>query len=364
MRAQMRDTVSALVMDDSNVELQAHRPVAVYLNGKYWGFYNIREKINEHFLDDKIDVQKSQINLLENDSKIIFGTNDEYLELINFVEDNNLDSSENFDYVANQIDLDNFITYQVAQIYLNNRDWPGNNVKYWNSPSTKWRWILYDTDFGWSLNSESEYMLDSMSYAVGKNEWESWIAPPWSTLLLRKLLENPMFKEEFLSRFSDEFNSRFKPSIIEQKVESISLKINEEMIKHFNRWREDYNSNVHNIGQPTPWPNSVEIINTFAENRISFLRTHIENYFELTGSFELQITLNDPAAGKIILNSLSISSSNWKGIYFDGIQFHSQLFHIVGYRFSHWMGDINSQEPNIDLTSSYNLNIEAVFDEI
>lgn len=361
MRAQMRDTVSSLVMSDSGLELQAFRSVAVYLNGQYWGFYNIREKINEHFLDDKIDVQKSQINLLENNSEIIFGNNEEYRSLINFVTENSLEDDVNYSYVADTININNFITYQIAQIYLNNRDWPGNNIKFWNSPDTKWRWILYDTDFGWDLNNGSAYMLDSMSYAVGENTWESWIAPTWSTVLLRKLLENTKFRNDFLNKFADESNERFLSDRINPLVESIALKIESEMANHFDRWREDYNSNVHNIGEPLPWRNSVGVIKRFAENRTAFIREHITNYFQLSGSYSLQIDFSDPSAGKVILNSLSISTNGWRGNYFNEIPILLTAVPNDGYSFSHWEGDIESSEKNIEVISSDDLGVKAVF---
>jgi hypothetical protein len=363
MRAQMRDTISSLVMSDSGLESQAFRPVALYLNGQYWGFYNIREKINEHFLDDKIDVDKSNINLLENNSEIIFGTNEAYRLLINFVSENSLESDNNFNYVAARIDINNFITYQIAQIYLNNRDWPGNNVKFWNSPDTKWRWIFYDTDFGWGLNSDADYMLDSMSYAVGANTWESWIAPPWSTVLLRKLLENIKFRNDFLNKFADNFNDRFLPNRVNSQIESVASKIEEEMTNHFNRWGEDYGSNVHNVGEPLPWVNRVGVLKTFSENRIDSLQAHIVNYFQLSGLYELRIDFSDSSAGQVILNSLSISRNEWKGKYFNEIPISLTAVPKSGFSFSHWEGDIESSETNIEVISSDDLRVKAVFYE-
>ena len=29
------------------------------------------------------------------------------------------------------MDMNNFIDYQIAQIFLGNTDWPGNNIKYY-----------------------------------------------------------------------------------------------------------------------------------------------------------------------------------------------------------------------------------------
>ncbi|MGB0449137.1 MAG: CotH kinase family protein, partial [Porticoccaceae bacterium] len=105
MQSNMRDVMATSLMDGSGLETQAYRPVAVYLNGEYWGFYNIREKVNEHFLDDKIDVDKSEINLLVANGEVSEGSNDSYNQLIDYVRDNSLVVQDNFNYVASQIDI-------------------------------------------------------------------------------------------------------------------------------------------------------------------------------------------------------------------------------------------------------------------
>ena len=59
MRTNIKDVIATSLMDGSGLETQAYRPSIVYLNGEYWGLYNIREKVNEHFLDDKINVTRN-----------------------------------------------------------------------------------------------------------------------------------------------------------------------------------------------------------------------------------------------------------------------------------------------------------------
>ena len=44
------DATMTGLMDGSGVDVQAYRPVVTYINGEYWGLYNLREKVNEHFL--------------------------------------------------------------------------------------------------------------------------------------------------------------------------------------------------------------------------------------------------------------------------------------------------------------------------
>ena len=72
------------------------------------------------------------IDLLTNNSELVHGSKDDYDDLINFVRYNDLSNNENYNYVKDRIDIDNYIIYQVSQIYFNNHDWPGNNIKYGN----------------------------------------------------------------------------------------------------------------------------------------------------------------------------------------------------------------------------------------
>ena len=360
MRACMRDVLSTSLMVDAGLEVQAARPVAVYLNGEYWGFYNLREKINEHFLDAKINVSKSEINLLEKDAEVLFGSNDNYLQLIDFVKNNSLVIDANYNHVASKIDVDNFITYNVAQIYINNQDWPHNNIKFWNSPSTKWRWILFDTDFGWGLNGESHYFLDSLSYALGEEIGERK-TQSWATVLLSRLLERDEFRNKFINHFAYHVNSTFAVENVLASIDKIVFDQENEMFNHFERWEGDYNSNVFNIGSPIPWENRVDSIRTYAELRSSLLMSHFVNYFQLEGTYAINISISDVDAGAVRVNELQINLPSWSGEYFQGIPVSIVAIPNVGWSFSHWEGDVQSSEKIIELNSTENVTISPVF---
>ncbi len=352
IESNMRDVMATSLMGGSGLETQAYRPAVVYLNGEYWGFYNIREKVNEHFLDDKIDVDKSEINLLVANGEVVEGSNDSYNELINYVRNNSLAVQDNFDYVANQIDIDNLITYMVAQIYFDNWDWPGNNIKFWNSPSTKWRWILYDTDFSFGAWNYVAYSKDTLSFALEENG-PGWPNPPWSTLLFRKLMENSQFRNQFINQFADEFNGRFKASRVRQHIDAIANLMEPEMENHFQRWGEGKTANE--------WQSAVGVLRNFGDNRLSPLKEYIRNYFGLSGMYQLNIAINNPAAGSVELNSLLLSSANWQGEYFDDVPVSLTAVANEGYVFSRWQGDINTANSSVELSRSSNTSLEAVF---
>ena len=155
-QAMMRDGLTSTLIRDMDIDRQAFQPAVVYINGEYWGILNIREKVNSNYLAENHFVNPDNVNLLEFNGSILEGTNTAYMDLINYLASNTLENKQKYQQVSRKLDLNNYIQYQLTQIYINNKDWPGNNIKYWNTndPGSLWRWIIFDTDFGFSIWEE------------------------------------------------------------------------------------------------------------------------------------------------------------------------------------------------------------------
>src|SRR5690606_31774130 len=106
-----------------------------------------------------------------------------------------LSEQTHFDYIQTRIDVENFMDYQIAQIFVGNADWPANNVKLWRSKNEynptagkgkdgRWQWLMYDTDYSLGIYGGS-FTRDNLSFATSTSG-PTWPNPPWSTFLLRK----------------------------------------------------------------------------------------------------------------------------------------------------------------------------------
>lgn len=353
MNTMMRDATLTSLMADSGLEVQAFRPVAVYLNGEYWGLYNLREKVSEHFLASKHSEEAEALDILEREGAVVDGSNDDYLELVQFVENNSLASTANYNRVANDIDIENFITYYVAQIYFNNQDWPGNNIKYWRAPGGKWRWILYDTDFGFGIWNQYDYSADTLAFALQEFGPE-WPNPPWSTLLFRRLMENDTFKNHFIRRFNDELNTRFAPSHVVQHIEATAAQIEAEIPQQWTRW-QDHVEGVYN------WETQVDNMKTFAQERAGWMIDILQNTLSAGNLYTLEVTLNNTSRGSVRLNSIEIDASSWSGEYFGGIPLEATAIPAAGYAFSHWEGASTGTNVNTTFSLSADMTLTAVF---
>lgn len=350
----MRDVTITSLMHGSGLDTQDYRPSAVYLNGDYWGLYNLREKVNEHFLASRHGVNKSDVDLLEYNGDIIEGSNTEYLALIDFIKNNDMNDVNNYDLVDSKMNIQNYIMYNIVQIYINNTDWPGNNIKFWKSPETKWRWILYDTDFGFGLYSD--YSSNTLDHAL-KDDSSRKDNPPWSTLLLRRLLTGQEFRNSFINRFADELNSRFLPIKVISHIDKISSVISSEIPLHESRWKPQ---GVSDRFQPPSWSENLDVMKEFAEMRPSVVRSHIVDRFDLSGTIIVNVNIPN-LSGSIKVNSLSVDQDGWQGVYFQGVPITLTAMAKDGYVFSHWEGSVSSSDLSVIADSEEDLSITAIF---
>jgi len=349
----LRDLTLTGLMKNSNVDIQAGRPIVSYLNGEYWGIYNVREKINEHYLASLHNVPSEDITILEREASVIFGDNQAYLELLSFITNNSLAINSNYEKVQAEIDITNFIQYNVAQIYFDNTDWPGNNIKFWRHKNGKWRWILFDTDFGFGIWNAQQYSNNTLAFALNPFG-PSWPNPPWSTFMFRKLMENETFKKQFVNTFADELNSRFLAPKVRAAIETNEAIVSNEMSRHINKWG--------NTSMPA-WRNKVNNMKSFASQRPVFVRGHIKNELDLPFHKQVNLKIDNPEGGSIQLNTIRVTDASWSGFYFPTVPISLTAVAKPGFSFSHWSGEVNSEEISISIDPNKTINLTANFTE-
>ncbi|MCD6543570.1 MAG: CotH kinase family protein [Flavobacteriaceae bacterium] len=353
LKNHIKDISLTSLMEGSGLDYQSFNPVATYLNGEYWGMYNLREKTNEHMLASKHNVDADKITLLEGNGVVIEGSNEEYLELINYVENTDLTNDANFIYVSDRVDITNYALYQVAQIFFNNTDWPGNNIKFWNHPEGKWRWILYDTDFGFGPHwNTSNYNEDTLSFALEENG-PGWPNPPWSTLLFRNLMENIGFRNIFINRYADELNTRFLSTNVKNHIESVFQMVEPEIQKHYTRWG----------GNPDDARYFVNEMKIFADKRPYYAKKHIKDKFSLPGNMHTVTIVNNDISQSYVKvnNNLKIQSSSWNGYYFETVPIELKAVAEAGFEFSHWTGASSLTDATIELNLVSDVQVTPIF---
>ena len=340
-KSHFRDGLMTSLVKDWDLETQAFRPAQVYINGTYWGIYNLREKINKHFIADHFpDIDKDSIDLLEHQWRVRAGNSRHYRQMLHFMETHSLQDTNAFAEVERMMDIDNFMRYQIAQIYFDNRD-AGGNIKFWRSRQSegRWRWILYDTDQGFGLHQRHAYRFNSLAFHT-KPDGPNWPNPPWSTFLLRKLLENPLFRASFVNRFCDALNSRFSPMHVSQQIDSLACLYEAALPRHWARWQLD----------AAQWHEAVATMHLFARERPLYMRRHLQEFFQ--AGAQQQLRLQGSPGGRIILNdNLVIDGSPFQGYYFTNYPVRLAAQPDYGYRFERWEGKVANPHQRVQLVS-------------
>jgi len=327
-KAHFRDAFMANLVDKWDIEKQEDRPTQVYINGSYWGVYHIREKVNRYFLESEWGYHKDSIDLIEHKITRKRGSKKHYERMLDFLDDNDMSRAENYAHIQTLMDVDNFIDYKIAEIYFDNVD-AGGNIKYWRPQveGGRWRWILYDTDWGFGLHDEEAYKHNSLAFHTEPNG-PHWPNPPWSTFILRKLLDNEAFRQAFINRFADHINDSFNPQRALKLIDKHYQKLLPEMPRHLERWQ---------LSEDT-WRKEIEIMRTFSKERPRYVREHLQQKFNIGKTVTLNLIAS--AGGKIILNrNVEISSKkNFSGQYYEKVPIHLLAEPDLGYKFSHWEG--------------------------
>lgn len=271
-----RDALCQSLGKRLNIERQFCRPVTVFINGRYWGVHNMRNRIDKKYLKNFHDGKKDDVDIIKYRAEPVQGSSaEEYEELLECFESFQEIDAEVYRVISGKMDIDNFIDYHCLEIYCGNMDWPGKNFKIWKSREggSKWRWIPYDLDQTFGLFDDNVY-FNSLEYALATDgPWEKqkhWTNPPWATYLLRRLVEHDGFRRRFLSRFRELLDGDFSPENVLNEIDMKKTRLLPEIERHCLRWGVDVKN----------WHDNVENLEKFARARSAIVKRQIKMRFQ------------------------------------------------------------------------------------
>lgn len=318
----MRDGfMQSLVIGRMDMDYLAYEPAVCFMNGTYYGIQNLRERSNSDWVYANYGLDEEEIIILD---QLEIASSPYYKPLIDLVTNNDITQNAIYQQAEQMMDVDNFINYMIAQIYYGNYDWPHNNIKMWKKlDGGKWRWILFDTDFGFNLYDGNLHTFNALTYALGESSSKSTQA--WATALIKRLILNPTFRNKFIDRFSIHLSSTFSTDRVNSIMDSIADKIRTEIVYHKNKWSSwrDFNSDISTM-------------KTFSANRPNAMFSHLSSRFMSGAAIQTaQITSNIPSA-TYTMNGEFIPDANINLRSFKGRTLQIKANELKGYNFKHW----------------------------
>ena len=268
-----KDALLHEVIRPMDLEIQEFKPSIMFINGEYWGIHNIRERYDKFYFKYKYGIDSDSINILGVCGAIEEGSNDDYIELINFINSNDISLESNYNYIKSKIDILNFIDFQIAEIYFANYDWPCNNYKMWKdkSPNSKWRFLIYDLDA--SLSHDNHSLSNTKSLKHASSNESGWPYCKCSNLIFRELLTNENFNTLFISKFVFHLTNTFSVERMTNIINDFELLYNPEIEEHITRW--NYPESVND------WSENNDKLREFVKERPCYMSSDIISFFNL-----------------------------------------------------------------------------------
>lgn len=271
----LRDVFMTTLMEDTSVEVQAFKPVILYVNGNYWGIYNIREKVDGDFISSRYNVDPDKTNIVRIDYDLSAGSKDGYVNLINFVNSHDMSKDENYEYVKQKINIDSLLTFWVAETYFTNNDIM--NCRYFSHPdfdNGKWHLIFYDLDYGMYVKDRNYF-----KFMTDPNGMSEYRVP---SDLMRNLLKNKEFKNSFLEMFSKILNNNLTDEKLNKKLDELYNIYLPEMPRNQERWKNTMDVWNKTHLSMNVWNENIDRLKDFINDRRSILYSQIKSYFGLT----------------------------------------------------------------------------------
>ena len=340
-RCKFRDVFIQDLLRDRNFDTQAGIPCIVYLNGEYWGPYNLMEKYSDNLYEYKYGVNKTNV-VAYKDGAITEGDeiNDKALfrDMMENIVDNHIDMSDpdNYNDFCKFFDIDNFIDYFAAEIYINNEDWPGSNYRAWRTRNvepgnpwgdTKWRWQMYDTDL--SMGMETEGSLTGMN---SENTFYKLLygyqSDAGNSKVFKALLANEGFCRQFVNTMMDLYNVHFNSS-------NYGLKLDNYAAVYRSLMGDNTNGYFARFGYPYFYENGIGWDSVYQDTLVelrkylsdigpAMVNAYLPMYFGSSGIKNIGISaggLRDvtlSAAGAPIKINTLTPNPGWTGKYYSG----------------------------------------------
>lgn len=269
-RSLFRDEFFTSLIGNSNdmeVWVQDYRPCNLYVNGEYYGIYFIRERLNDHYYASYLDVSEGSLDVIYYWHANEYGMMTDWKKLYKFCEENDLRIKENYEYVINKIDVDNWIDYYIARAYTGDKDL--SNIRIFKSSigDNKWRIVLFDLDWGFTIDKKPFFTHFGNLTQITTND----------STIIYNLLKNDEFKDRFLKRLAMHLENTLSQESVITHLDNITELIRPDIIYESERW-----------GQLTEnsWERSINNIKKFIDDgnktRIQELLEDIEITLELS----------------------------------------------------------------------------------
>lgn len=350
-KAMLRDPLSpSIAKGQLDNDVSWYRPVALYLNGTYWGIHNARLRMGDSYFFNRYGIQSGNYDLLvkahgppSGSTQLMASDGDTvtYTAFEDFIVDNDMSVTANYEAAVAQMNLDSLMDYCASADFVYESSWQ-HNQEFWRerADGAKWRWNINDIDRGFNSSNINSSLIDNLQ---------------GSHPIFGALCDNTDFTNRFVQRYAAHLNSTFHPDRIADIVDTLAAEVEAEIARHIARWEPE--------GGFTAAERLAELaeIKQFAIDRGPIVYADMAGHMNIANqTSDLDITISPAVGGRVFVNDVPILPEYTTTVkLFDDIAFDLTAEAAPGYVFTGWSS--GSSDETISQTLTGDASITANF---
>lgn len=356
--AHIRDSYiqSLSQLTDLEMDERSSTNCIVFINGEYWGVYDLREKVDDkdftrHYYDQRRQYKGSEeyIQFIKTWGSTLAKYGEaqaiqDWQATRNFILNNNMGNPANFAIADSLYDIQSMIDYMVINSFIVSRDWLNYNTGWWrglnqNGEAKKWKYILWDTEaaFGHYINWTG---LPDPSVNAPVCQVENLTVGDGHVAILNKFMnENPQVRQQYITRYADLLNTKFSCTNLIEILDSMVAVIEPEMPLQVEKWG----------GTVQEWSDNVETLREWINERCDVVLNSLLNCYNLTGPYDVVFEVSPAGAGKIKMNSEWLNSYPFDAFVYGNIETLLKAEGIGQFQFSHWELNNHTMLPGVNI---------------
>ncbi len=356
--ANMRDSYVHELAQRAGLDLdvRSNEFCILYVNGNYWGVYDMREKVDDSdYTDYYYKLNENEIDFIKTwgATWAEYGTTANWNTLRTYILNNDMTDPVKFKYVSDRLNLLSLADYFIINIHTVCKDWLNWNTSWWGGMdakgnSQKWRYTLWDMDatFGHYINYTNIPNVNANADPCDVDQLGPNSDPQSHTDVLAKLFLNKDFHNLYINRYADLNNTYLSCAYMTSLLDEMSAKLAPEMPRQIAKWG----------GNLPAWQSNVKNMRDFINSRCVEIEGGLVDCYKLKGPYELTvIVLPQGSPNNVLVNTLVPPVYPFVGKYYGGTDLNFSAIAGTGWVFDKWETTsipINPGNQAIDVTSA------------
>ncbi len=272
----LREYLAGSLLADTTVGTPDITPCVVFINGEYWGGYMLIAEYDEEYIEKHYNVEEDNVLIAQNGNITNkSGYQKEYDELYNFIINNDMKIAENYEWVKASLDIQNYLEYFCANIYLANAEYGLDDLVMWRSikkqgigyEDGKWRFLMPRLDN--TMKNKEAGRAATSSVNTFLQEGVS------NDVFFRSLIVNQEFKNKLMAVMTEMTEDTFAIERVNFSFSEITAQLKKMVVMSYKRF----------IGSQVDafYANEVEKIESFFDQRSKYVLKYTEEVISQGG---------------------------------------------------------------------------------